>query len=124
RHYPMAGALRGRGGAASHYSHRDANVGNAAHDLSALRVYFRAVVRDHDLRRQFRERLESPEGAGKAHPGQSSSGAKPSTSNRHRLEHHGPDLLVHTEKHKSPLRLDGIEVDRRLGSPQQFKSVT
>ena len=37
--------------------------------LSAVRVDFRPVVRDHDLRRQLGERLESPEGAGEADPG-------------------------------------------------------
>ena len=26
-----------------------------------------------------------------------------SAANRHRLEHHGPDLLVHAEKHESPV---------------------
>src|ERR1035438_3499612 len=111
RHYAMGGAFCGRGRAANHDSNRNTNVRNAAHDLSALRVYFRPVVRDHDLRRQFRERLEPAEGAGKAHPGQSPAWTKPSTSDRHRLERHGPDLLVHPEKHKSPIRPDGIEVD-------------
>src|SRR5208337_1294702 len=100
-HYPMAGAFRGRGGTAGHDSHRNANGRNAAHDLSAIRVHFRSVVRDHDLRRQFRQRLEPPEGAGKAHPGQSPQRTKPSATNRHGLEHHGPDLLVHAEKHQS-----------------------
>ena len=53
-HYPMAGPFRGGGGAAGHDSDRDSNGRNAAHDLSALRVDFRPVVRDHDLRRQLR----------------------------------------------------------------------
>src|ERR1700730_6636935 len=117
----MGGPFRGRGGTTSHDSDRDRNGGNAAYDLSALRVYFRSVVHHHDLRRQFRERLEPPKGAGKAHPGRSPPWTKSSTSNRYRLEYHGPDLLVHTEKHKSPLRLDGIEVARRFCSAQAIQ---
>src|ERR1017187_6237867 len=107
----MGGTFRRRSGTAGNHSHRNSNVRNAAHDVSALRVYFRPVVRDHDLRRQLRQRLEPAEGAGKAPPGQSPAWTKPSTSDRHRLERHGPDLLVHPEKHKSPIRPDGIEVD-------------
>ena len=114
----MARAFRGRGGTAGYDSHRNSNGRNAAHDLSALRVHFRPVVRDHDLRRQLRERLEPPEGAGKAHPGQSPSRTEPPAANRHGLEHHGPDLLVHAAKHESPLRPDGAAVHRRLGAAQ------
>ena len=114
----MAGTFRRRGGTAGDDSDRDSNGRNAAHDLSALRVHFRPVVRDHDLRRQLRQRLEPPEGAGTAHPGQSPHRTEPAAANRHGLEHHRPDLLVHAEKHQSPLRPDGIEVARRLGSAQ------
>src|SRR5208283_4424912 len=99
----MAGAFRGRGGAAGYDSHRDADGRDAAHDLSAVRVHLRSVVRDHDFRRQLGQRLEPPEGAGKAHTGQSPSWTKPPAANRHGLEYHGPDLLVHAEKHKSPV---------------------
>src|SRR5271165_3390618 len=99
----MAGTFRGRGGTAGYDSHRDANGRDAAHDLSALRVHLRSVVRDHDLRRQFGQRLEPPEGAGKAHPGQSSRWTKSPAANRHGLEYHRPDLLVHAEEHESPV---------------------
>src|SRR5271157_2221725 len=99
----MAGAFRGRGGAAGYDSNRDADGRDAAHDISAIRVHFRSVVRHHDLRRQLRQRLEPPEGPGKAHAGQSPSWTKLTASNRHGLEYHRPDLLVHTEKHKSPV---------------------
>ena len=50
--------------------------------------------------------------------GEPASWTKPSAANRHRLEHHRPDLLVHAAKHESALRPDGTQVDRRLGSAQ------
>src|SRR5208283_5027332 len=99
----MAGAFRGRGGAAGYHSNRDADGRDAAHDLSAIRVHLRSVVRNHDLRRQLGQRLEPPKGAGKAHAGQSPSWAKPAASNWNGLEYHWPDLLVHAQKHKSPV---------------------
>jgi hypothetical protein len=40
-----AGTFRRRGGTAGHHSDRNSNGRNAAHDLSALRVHFRPVVR-------------------------------------------------------------------------------
>ena len=73
------------------------------------------------FRRHFRQRLEPPESNGKAHTGQSSAWTKPATSNRHRLEHHGPDLLVHAEKYKSkethyPVSCS-LGATRRLSAP-------
>ena len=114
----MARTIRRRGRAAGHDSDRNSNVRNAAHDLPALRVDLRPVVRDHDLRRQLGERLEPAEGPGTAHPGQSPSWAKPSAANRHRLEHHGQIYWYTLQKHKSPIRPDGVEVSRRFRSAQ------
>src|SRR5580700_5576796 len=99
----MAGALRGGGGTAGYDPDRDPNVGDAAHDLSAFRIDFRPVVRDHDFRRQFGQRLESPESAGEVNSSQSPAGTEPAAANRNRLEHDRPNLLVHAEKHESAL---------------------
>src|ERR1700677_945782 len=112
----MAGPLRGGGGTESHDSNRDSNVRNAAHDLSAFRIYFRPVLRDHDLRRQLDQRLESAESAGEVNSSDPPVRSKPSAANRHRLEHHRANLLVHAKKHKSTLRPDGTQIDRRLRS--------
>src|ERR1039457_2253855 len=112
----MAGPFRGRSGTAGHDSDRNSNERNAASYLSAIRVHFWPVLRDHDLRRQFRERLEPAEGPGKAYAGHSA--ARTPASNRLGLEPGWTDLLVHAEKYQPSLRLDGVEVHRRQDAPQ------
>src|ERR1019366_4624852 len=88
----MAGPFRGRSGTAGHDSDRNSNERNAASYLSAIRVHFWPVLRDHDLRRQFRERLEPAEGPGKAYAGHSA--ARTPASNRLglRSEEQTPEL--------------------------------
>ena len=120
-YYPMGGTFRRRSGTAGDDSDRDSNGRNAAHDLCALRVYFRPVVRHHDLRRQLRQRLEPPEGAGAAHPSKPPQRTEPSASNRNGLEHHWPDLLVHAAEHQSPVRPDGVKVPGGLGASQAIQ---
>ena len=100
------GRVRRGGGAAGHDPDRDSDDWNAASDLSAVRVDFRFVVRDHDLRRQLGQRLEPAEGAGTAHAGRSCR-RRPAAANRHGLEHDRSDLLVHAAKHQSAIRPDG-----------------
>src|ERR1017187_5610711 len=105
----MAGPFLGGGGTAGDDSDRNSDERNSASCLSSIRVHFRAVLCDHDIRRQFAERLEPAACTGKAHPGHST--ARPPASNRHGLEPGGPDLLVHAEKYQPSLRPDGTEVD-------------
>ena len=79
---------------------------------SAVRVDFWSLARNLHLRRPIRQRLEPPEGPGKAHAGQRP--ARRSASNRHRLEHRRPDLLVHDQEHQSSIRPDEHEEHRGL----------
>src|SRR5260370_31927423 len=100
----MAGALRRRGGTAGYDSGRNSNERNSASYLSAERVHLRPVLRDYDFRRQLGERLEPSESPGKAHAGEPS--ARPPASDQDRLAHGRPDLLLHAEKHQSPVLPD------------------
>src|ERR1039457_451441 len=80
--------------------------------IVALRVDFRSVLRDHDLRRHLNQRLEPAESAGETDAGVVT--GRHTATNRDGLEHCWPDLLVHPEKHESPIRPDGASVHRRL----------
>ena len=80
--------------------------------IVALRVDLRSVLRDHDLRRHLNQRLEPAESAGETDAGVVT--GRHTATNRDGLEHCWPDLLVHPEKHESPIRPDGASVHRRL----------